>query len=170
MLKKWIDISTKYQKEILIFLVFFVLVLLVASRKRKKKPNWLRPSYQITSPFQPPHRPNHNGVDYGGAKGSPILAIERGKVIEAKTGCIEAQLHCNRQRGNYVRIDHENGYKSVYLHLDTILVKEGQRVKRGQTIGTMGNTGYSTGTHLHLSITKNGQYIDPEKLFNGQIV
>jgi murein DD-endopeptidase MepM/ murein hydrolase activator NlpD len=58
----------------------------------------------------------------------------------------------------------------VYLHLDTILVKEGQRVKRGQTIGTMGNTGYSTGTHLHLSITKNGQYIDPEKLFNGQIV
>ncbi|GAB4494372.1 MAG: hypothetical protein OHK0045_25530 [Raineya sp.] len=165
MLKKWIDITKKYQKEILIFLVFFVLVVLV-SRKRKRKPNWLRPAYPVTSPFMPPHRPNHNGVDYGGAKGSPILAIERGKVIEAKTGCQEGELQCNGQKGNYVLIDHENGYKSVYLHLDTVLVKEGQRVKRGQKIGTMGNTGYSTGTHLHLSVTQNGQYIDPEKLFN----
>jgi murein DD-endopeptidase MepM/ murein hydrolase activator NlpD len=164
MLKKWIEFTTKYQKEILLLLVFFVLLSVLIFR-RKRKPNWLPPKYPITSRFRPPHRPEHNGVDYASQKGSPILAIEKGKVIEAKTGCTEGEQNCNGQRGNFVLIDHQNGYKSVYLHLDTVLVKQGQTVKRGQTIGTMGNTGYSTGTHLHLSVTHNGNYIDPETLF-----
>jgi murein DD-endopeptidase MepM/ murein hydrolase activator NlpD len=165
MLKKIFEITTKYQKEIIVGIALTILLVLILRRQRK--PNWLAPSYPVTSPFMAPNRPDHNGTDFGGATGSPILAIENGIVEKAQGGCTEGNASCNGQRGNFVLIDHQNGYKSIYLHLSEILVQPGQKVKRGKMIGKMGNTGLSTGTHLHLSVTKNGKYINPELLFKG---
>jgi len=60
-------------------------------------------------------------------------------------------------------IDHGNGYQTVYAHLNKSLVKTGQEVSRGDKIAEMGNTGYSTGTHLHYAVTFNRQPVDPHR-------
>ena len=63
--------------------------------------------------------------------------------------------------GNWIGIDHGNGIYSVYMHMSSRLVKEGDYVTAGQTIGLVGSTGRSTALHLHLSIRLNGSYVDP---------
>ena len=63
--------------------------------------------------------------------------------------------------GNWIGIDHGNGIYSVYMHMSSRLVKEGDYVTAGQTIGLVGSTGRSTTPHLHLSIRLNGSYVDP---------
>jgi murein DD-endopeptidase MepM/ murein hydrolase activator NlpD len=63
--------------------------------------------------------------------------------------------------GNYVIIDHGNGYRTLYGHLSTIYVGNGQTVRRGDRIGRMGSTGRSTGVHLHFEISRNGVRFDP---------
>jgi len=68
--------------------------------------------------------------------------------------------------GNYVIITHEAGYQSLYGHLSTISVKRGQGVVQGAVIGKVGNTGYSTGSHLHFSVYRNGKMIDPFSVLN----
>lgn len=94
----------------------------------------------------------HTGIDLAAPTGTPIKATLDGKVVE--TGS-------NRIFGNYVIISHDRGYQSLYGHMHTISAKRGQYVNQGTVIGTVGNTGYSTGSHLHLSIYKNGNMIDP---------
>lgn len=99
-------------------------------------------------------RQPHNGVDFELPTGTPIYTAGNGTVL--RTGK-------NRAAGNYVVIRHANGYESYYNHLDTIQdnIKSGVRVKSGQTIGTIGCTGFCTKPHLHFAIKKNGQYVDP---------
>ncbi|NQD66381.1 M23 family metallopeptidase, partial [Bacillus haikouensis] len=63
--------------------------------------------------------------------------------------------------GNKVVIDHQNGYKTIYAHLDSISVSAGQTIGRGEKIGIMGATGESTGVHLHIEVYKNGSLINP---------
>ena len=63
--------------------------------------------------------------------------------------------------GNYVKIDHQDGFMSVYMHLNTYCVSAGQIVGAGQQIGTVGSTGVSTGDHLHFGIALNGVYVNP---------
>ena len=63
--------------------------------------------------------------------------------------------------GNYVIITHDNGYQTLYAHLYAATVKKGQVVTQGTKIGLLGNTGYSTGPHLHFSVYKNGKLINP---------
>ena len=63
--------------------------------------------------------------------------------------------------GNYIKLDHGDGYETLYAHLASVKVKKGQRVRRGEVIGTMGNTGNSYGTHLHFEVRKDGSRIDP---------
>lgn len=94
----------------------------------------------------------HSGIDLAAPTGTPVKATLDGKVVEAGI---------NRIFGNYVIISHDNGYQSLYGHLHTIYAKRGQSVTQGTVIGAVGNTGYSTGPHLHLSIYKNGKMIDP---------
>lgn len=108
----------------------------------------------------------HAAIDiYGPGHGSAIYAANNGTVIAAVGGCVSGNVSCNGKRGNYIIINHNVGYYTVYMHLSTISVKVGQTVARGQKIATMGNTGevypvptksspYS-GTHLHFATTRS---------------
>ncbi len=98
----------------------------------------------------------HTGVDITGTKSRDIYSIQDG-VVE-KTGY-------HHSMGNYIRIRHANGYESVYMHLKQKLVKEGAEVEKGEKIGIMGCTGSCTGTHLHLTVYKNGELINPLLLY-----
>ncbi|MCD6113508.1 MAG: M23 family metallopeptidase [Bacteroidales bacterium] len=95
----------------------------------------------------------HEGLDYSARKGTNVYASGDGKVIMAK-----------RTRfgyGNKIVIDHGYGYKTAYAHLDKIKVRKGQKVKRGQVIGTVGTSGLSTGPHLHYEVIKNNKRVNP---------
>lgn len=94
----------------------------------------------------------HTGIDLASPTGTPVRATLDGKV--ATTGYSTVY-------GNYVIITHAEGYQSLYGHLSSIGVKRGQNISQGNVIGKVGNTGYSTGSHLHLSLYKNGKMIDP---------
>jgi murein DD-endopeptidase MepM/ murein hydrolase activator NlpD len=99
----------------------------------------------------------HSGLDFAGALGSPILATSSGKVVLVGRGF---KLH-----GNTVAIDHGQGVISFYIHMKTIKVVEGEEVKRGQQIGTVGQTGRATGPHLHFSIYVNKVAANPSNWF-----
>lgn len=94
----------------------------------------------------------HYGVDLAGDKGTPIVASRSGTVVMATY---------DDSSGYYVVIDHLDGYRSVYMHMDKYIVGAGQFVVAGQLIGYCGNTGVSTGDHLHFGIYKNGQTVNP---------
>ena len=121
---------------------------------------WLRPcSYtSITSPFGYRKSPTtgastyHQGVDLDTGTGWPVWASRAGVVIFSGYGSAA---------GNYITIDHQDGFRSVYMHLNTRSVSVGQIVSAGQTIGTTGSTGVSTGDHLHFGIAYNGVYVNP---------
>ena len=115
---------------------------------------------QISSPFG--YRTNpfsgqrtfHAAIDIVVNRGTVVKATREGKV--ADTGY-------NAVFGNYVIIRHADGYQSLYAHLDSILAKKGTSVNQGETIGRSGNTGQSTGPHLHFAIFRNGQAVDPRQ-------
>lgn len=95
----------------------------------------------------------HRGIDIAN-KGAPdILAADSGTVEYA--GCLGWGYGC------HVVINHGNGYQTLYAHLSQLYVTPGQRVARGNTIGRMGSTGRSTGTHLHFEIRRNGVFLNP---------
>lgn len=96
----------------------------------------------------------HTGIDFRGDKGEKIYATADGVVVNAFR---------NGGYGNYVLIDHGNGYKTSFAHLQKYKVHKGDRIKRGQLIGLIGNTGRSTGSHLHYEITLNDNPINPYK-------
>lgn len=97
----------------------------------------------------------HQGVDLPGTTGTPVVATRSGVITTAVF---------HKTCGNHIWINHGDGYKSVYMHLDTMIVSVGQYVVAGQQIGTLGNTGGSTGPHLHFGVAYNGNYIDPMPL------
>ena len=115
---------------------------------------------KITSKFGPRRRRMHNGIDVKVYIGDTIRAAFSGKVRVVK----------NQGRrvgyGKYVIIRHENGLETVYAHLDKQLVNEDQYVEAGEVIGLGGNTGRSTGSHLHFETRFLGQAINPALLFN----
>ena len=76
-------------------------------------------------------------------------------------GCAEGNSGGGGGFGNHIVITHPNGIDTLYAHLSSIHVSEGQRVSRGQVIGAVGNTGRSTGPHLHFEVRKNGQRVNP---------
>jgi len=114
---------------------------------------FIRPSAgTLTSRFGPRWGRMHNGVDLAAPIGTPIRAADGGRVIFSGW---------DGGFGNVIRIDHENGYVTVYAHNTANLVRVGERVAQGQQIATMGSTGNSTGSHLHFEIRRNGAPIDP---------
>lgn len=104
---------------------------------------------RITQPF----RSYHPGLDIANHDGGAILAADSGTVVVSGW--------TNSGYGNHVIIDHGNGYQTLYGHLSVISVVSGQRVSRGSTIGQMGSTGRSTGTHLHFEIRTARGNVDP---------
>ncbi len=95
---------------------------------------------------------NHKGMDIAGKVGTPIYASKAGTVIKS------TRTH---DYGIYVEIDHGNGYVTRYAHCSAIVVKVGQKVATGENIALMGNTGRSTGPHVHFEVIKNGTRVDP---------
>jgi len=126
--------------------------------------SFLRPvdtSIRVTAVFSGTRRFNsgpvkvHRGTDFGAPQGTPIKAMNGGRVILAKNMFYD---------GNLVTIDHGQGLLSLYLHLSKIDVKEGDLVSSGQTIGLSGSTGRASGPHLHLQVKWEGTDIDPQGL------
>lgn len=111
-------------------------------------------NYRSTSGFGPRWGRMHEGHDFAGSTGTPIHATADGVVVHA--GRLGAY-------GNLIKIKHDFGYETRYAHLSRIRVEVGQRVSRGERIGDMGNTGRSTGTHVHYEIRKGGSALNPMK-------
>jgi murein DD-endopeptidase MepM/ murein hydrolase activator NlpD len=106
----------------------------------------------VTSPFGQRWGRMHTGIDIGAPEGAPIVAAAAGTVLVA--GWVEGY-------GNTVVIDHGGGIATLYGHQSSIAVAVGQPVTRGQVVGAVGNTGHSTGPHLHFEVRVNGSPVDP---------
>lgn len=96
----------------------------------------------------------HDGLDIGAAANAPVQAPAQGRVTS---------VGFDPKLGNMIRLDHGFGIETVYGHLAKSLVKEGQRVKRGDVVGLVGSSGLATGPHLHYMVKVNGQALDPNK-------
>ncbi len=107
-------------------------------------PNRLHPIYKTKRP--------HRGTDYAAPRGTPVYAAGDGRIVEAGY---------TPSNGNYVFIQHCEGFKTHYLHLNKKRVKRGDRVTQGQVIGTVGSTGAATGPHLHYEFLVNGVHRNP---------
>lgn len=131
---------------------------------------WPVPGFSyITSGVGPRWGRSHNGIDIGdaGIYGAKIVASRAGTVHIGFTGCTHdygksGSCGCGGGYGNYVMIYHDGTYTTLYGHMKSIAVSEGQYVEQGQVIGYVGSTGYSTGAHLHFEVRRNGAYDDPE--------
>ncbi|MGD7007323.1 peptidoglycan DD-metalloendopeptidase family protein [Metabacillus sp. 84] len=99
----------------------------------------------------------HKGIDIAGVQDRTIKAADNGKIVFAGN---------SGAYGNKIEIDHQNGMKTIYAHLDSISISEGETVQKGSKIGVMGNTGRSTGMHLHFEVYKNGNLEDPLNYVN----
>lgn len=114
--------------------------------------------------FHPIHKIKklHTGMDFTAPTGTPIYATGNGVISNDP-----------RRRssgyGSYVVIDHEYGYKTLYAHMSKINARKGQKVKRGEVIGFVGNTGTSTAPHLHYEVIKNGKKINPVNFFHNDL-
>ena len=97
-------------------------------------------------------------IDGYGHDGDIIIACDAGVVVAAQW---------SDSYGYYVMIDHGNGMQTLYAHMSGMAVSYGTKVSQGQTIGYLGSTGWSTGTHCHLEIYVNGSRTDPEAYFSG---
>ena len=96
----------------------------------------------------------HDGLDIGAAANAPVQAPAQGRVTA---------VGFDPKLGNLVKVDHGFGIETLYGHLAKALVKEGQRVKRGEVVGLVGSTGLATGPHLHYMVKVHGQALDPVK-------
>jgi len=94
----------------------------------------------------------HNGLDLSAPRGTPFCAPADGRVIYAGR---QGRL------GNVIKIDHRNGFQTIFGHADRLLVEKGQDVRRGDVIGEVGSTGRSTGSHLHYEIHKDDRAVNP---------
>lgn len=105
----------------------------------------------------------HRGMDFGGPMGTPVIVTGDGVVIKTTYSL------SNTSYGNNVLVDHGFGYRTRYAHLSTINVKEGQTLKRGEQVGTLGNTGKSTAPHLHYEVHYQGDEVDPLNYFDANL-
>lgn len=117
------------------------------------------PYYTLTSPFGMRLHPilgiyrMHNGVDMACAAGTPIYA--------SRGGLVEVAGYQPDGAGNYIQLNHGDGFRSIYMHMTNYIVKQGEYVAPGQIIGYVGNTGLSKGNHLHFGISYQGNYVNP---------
>jgi murein DD-endopeptidase MepM/ murein hydrolase activator NlpD len=98
---------------------------------------------------------NHEGIDIAAARGTEVLATAKGTVVIVRSSALLAGY------GNYIEIDHGNGFTTRYAHLESLNVRHGQHVSKGAVIGSSGTSGGSVAPHLHYEILRNGQNVDP---------
>lgn len=102
-------------------------------------------------------RAMHWGIDIAAPVGTFVYALADGEVIMARG---------NGKAGNEIKIDHGNGLQTRFLHMDKRTIKVGSKVRTGQVIGTVGDTGRVTGPHLHFEVKVNGRTVNPTTIFN----
>ena len=127
-----------------------------------KNPVLKKGGHNVTSDYGPRGSGFHKGIDLvaTGNKCDYIIAFADGKCTISKY---------SSSAGNYVEIDHGKGIKTRYLHMKNLpTIKVGANVKRGETLGYMGNTGDSQGAHLHFDININGSFVDPKPYLKGE--
>ena len=128
------------------------------------KPVW---SYWVSSPFGQRSDPfnkkkaAHKGVDLASRTGNKIKVMAEGRVIKVE--------YSNKGYGNHVVVDHGNGFQSKYAHMNKIYVKKGDHLRVNDTLGEVGNTGRSTGPHLHYEILYKGHPVDPMPFMQAKI-
>lgn len=105
-----------------------------------------------SNPFGGPGQEFHNGIDIPAPRGSTIICAQDGQV---------AWSYYSGSAGNWIGIDHGDGIYTIYMHMSQRIANEGDMVKRGDVIGLVGSTGRSTGNHLHFSVRKDGNYVNP---------
>lgn len=123
--------------------------------------------YVVTARFREMKDPftgdikEHKGIDFSAKRGTPVRATASGviKLVED-----------NKYWGKRIRIQHKYGFSTVYAHLDTIRVRMGQKVRKGDTIASVGLSGLTIGTHLHYEVLRHGTLIDPENYFFPEII
>jgi len=153
----WLMVGVSVAFAMIVFLVFYL-----KSRSMKNAINPVKG--KITSRFGNRIAPttgastNHNGVDISIPVGTPIVSPLDGRVLDINT---------HQTGGKQLIIEHTNGYRTGYAHLSSYAVNKGDKVKQGQIIAYSGNTGVSTGPHLHFTLTNPmGIKINPEDYFN----
>lgn len=125
--------------------------------------DWPVDDARMTRGFLPQKRRPHLGIDLAAKRGTPILAAQGGMVIYTGREF--------RGYGKMVLVESGKGWATLYAHMDSILVQEGQKISQGQVLGAMGRTGHATGVHLHFEIRKDKGPIDPLPLLpNGHKV
>ena len=100
----------------------------------------------------------HTGIDIANKSGTPIAAAFSGSIYECSS---------NEAYGNYILMRHSDNLFTFYGHLESVNVREGMNIRRGEIIGYMGSTGYSTGPHLHFEIRIEGIRVDPAYVLKG---
>lgn len=94
----------------------------------------------------------HNGLDIAVAEGTDVVAVKSGTVTEVRTSATY---------GKVLKYETKDGYAVMYAHLSEVLVKKGEKIRQGQVVAKSGNTGLSTGPHLHYSLWKEEELLDP---------
>ena len=151
------------------FVLIMVIVFVLLARRVRARPSFSRISilfpveegyyWRLTSPFgwRWGGSDFHEGIDIAVPLGTPLVAVADGKVLKAGY---------NNLSGNYVVLEHPQwNMTSHYAHMSKIFVKPGQKVKKGEVIGLSGNTGRSTGPHLHFGLKRYGYWVDPMPYF-----
>ena len=125
----------------------------------KKQEEWLSPvEGVITSYCGERENPilhkweKHNGLDIAVAEGTDVIAVKSGTVTEVRTSATYGKL---------LKYETKDGYTVMYAHLSDVLVKKGEKIRQGQVVAKSGNTGLSTGPHLHYSLWKDETLLDP---------
>lgn len=121
------------------------------------KEEWIWPTNGVISDTYGTRHGKHKGIDIAGGLNSPVLTVEDGVV---------GKSYFSQTYGNVIFIKHPNDFVTVYAHLNKRLVSEGQKVKQGDQIGTMGKTGQSTGVHLHFETHQLEWTFDKKNAFN----
>ena len=102
---------------------------------------------------------NHNGLDIAVPEGTDVIAVKSGTVTEVRTSATY---------GKVLEYETKDGYTVMYAHLSKVLVKQGEEIKQGQVVAKSGNTGLSTGPHLHYSLWKGETLLDPMEYLSAE--
>lgn len=140
--------------------------LLTAVLWEKKQEEWLSPvEGVITSACGERENPilhkreNHNGLDIAVEEGTDVIAVKSGTVTEVRTSATY---------GKVLKYETKDGYTVMYAHLSDVLVKKGEEIRQGQVVAKSGNTGLSTGPHLHYSLWKDETLLDPMEYLSAE--